>query len=61
MGSLGLEDNTWMDPASKQELTTNGRLIERAVAVAGAHGREIATGARRLLRIKHWSEAGRPS
>lgn len=40
---VGLEDNIWMDPETKREPATNARLIERVVALARAHGREIAS------------------
>lgn len=57
---VGLEDNIWMDPATKQEPATNARLIERIVALARAHGREIATcaDARRMLGLTASGEAG---
>jgi 3-keto-5-aminohexanoate cleavage enzyme len=50
---VGLEDNVWMDPETKLEHATNARLIDRVVAVARAHGRDIAscTDARRLLQL----------
>lgn len=51
---VGLEDNIWMDPQTKQEPATNPRLIERVVSLARAHGREIASCAdvRRLLGLR---------
>lgn len=51
---VGLEDNIWMDPETKREPATNARLIERIVAVARAHGREIAScaDARRMLGLR---------
>jgi 3-oxoadipate:acetyl-CoA acetyltransferase len=51
---VGLEDNIWMDPETKRDLATNARLIDRTVAVARAHGREIAScaDARRLLGLE---------
>jgi uncharacterized protein (DUF849 family) len=50
---VGLEDNIWMDPETKREPATNARLVERVVALARAHGREIAScqDARRLLNL----------
>lgn len=50
---VGLEDNIWMDPETKLKPATNARLIERVVAVARAHGREIAScaDARRMLSL----------
>jgi 3-keto-5-aminohexanoate cleavage enzyme len=56
---VGLEDNIWMDPATKREPATNARLIERIVAMARAHGREIAScvDARRILGLKAAAEA----
>ena len=51
---VGLEDNIWMDPETKREPATNARLIERVVAIARAHGREIAScaDARRMLSLR---------
>jgi 3-keto-5-aminohexanoate cleavage enzyme len=56
---VGLEDNIWMDPETKQERATNARLIERIVALARAHGREIAScgDARRMLGLRPSGEA----
>ena len=56
---VGLEDNIWMDPETKREPATNARLIQRIVAVARAHGREIAScaDARRLLGLRPAGEA----
>jgi len=50
---VGLEDNIWMDPETKLEPATNARLIEGVVAIARAHGREIAScaDARRMLKL----------
>jgi 3-keto-5-aminohexanoate cleavage enzyme len=56
---VGLEDNIWMDPETKQEPATNARLIDRIVALARAHGREIAScaDARRMLGLRPSGEA----
>jgi 3-keto-5-aminohexanoate cleavage enzyme len=43
---VGLEDNLWMDPETKQRPASNEMLIERVVALARAHGRDIAAPAR---------------
>jgi 3-keto-5-aminohexanoate cleavage enzyme len=40
---VGLEDNLWMDPVTKQDPASNPRLIDRVVAIARANGRDIAT------------------
>ena len=51
---VGLEDNIWMDPETKRHPATNARLIDRVVAIARAHGREIASCAdvRRMLALR---------
>jgi uncharacterized protein (DUF849 family) len=56
---VGLEDNIWMDPETKREPATNARLVERVVAMARAHGRELAScaDARRLLSLSAVAEA----
>ena len=48
---VGLEDSIWMDPETKRAPATNVALVDRTVAMARAHGREIASPAdvRRLL------------
>jgi 3-keto-5-aminohexanoate cleavage enzyme len=58
---VGLEDNIWMDPETKREPATNPRLIERVVAIARAHGREIAScaDARRVLSLRVPVDAAR--
>jgi len=43
---VGLEDNLWMDPETKQRPASNEMLIERVVSLARAHGRDIAAPAR---------------
>lgn len=43
---VGLEDNLWLDPETKQRPASNEMLIERVVALARAHGRDIAAPAR---------------
>ncbi len=50
---VGLEDNVGMDPETKLEHATNARLIDRVVAVARVHGRDIAscTDSWRLLKL----------
>lgn len=56
---VGLEDNLWMDPETKQDPATNARLIERVVTMARAHGRAIAScaDARRMLGLARSPEA----
>jgi uncharacterized protein (DUF849 family) len=56
---VGLEDNIWMDPETKREPATNARLIQRIVAMARAHGRQIAScaDARHLLDLRPACEA----
>ncbi|MCL6417015.1 3-keto-5-aminohexanoate cleavage protein [Aestuariirhabdus sp. Z084] len=40
---VGLEDNIWMDPLTKQDPASNVRLVERVVGVARSMGREPAS------------------
>lgn len=40
---VGLEDNLWMDPETKQDPASNVRLIERVVPLARANGRAVAS------------------
>jgi len=51
---VGLEDNLWMDPATKCDPASNPRLIERVVAIARANGREVAgpTEARQIIGLR---------
>jgi uncharacterized protein (DUF849 family) len=51
---VGLEDNLWMDPATKQDPASNLRLIERVTALARANGREVASPAeaRRIIGLR---------
>jgi 3-keto-5-aminohexanoate cleavage enzyme len=40
---VGLEDNLWMDGATKSDPASNLRLIERVVTLAHANGRTVAS------------------